>query len=186
MTNPFQPAANPQPAQGQPNPFGGQGVATPQAAQQSTQPAFQAPTQQTAPPAAQTAPPQGFSDPFAPTPDAPDDDDMWLSKKDAVLENVVILWIKSSTEYTSKYPDPNTGEFKTLTRLNADVVRVTGKQAGMKILDQGLPWYSIVRQFSACVGDGRPYLVQLYMDGNAVKAQPVTDPAVKADAAQYL
>lgn len=185
MTNPFQPAA--QPAQGQPNPFGGQGAATPQAAQQSTQPAFQAPTQQTAPPAAQTAPPQGFSDPFAPTPDEPDDADR-LVKGDAFLNTVIILRVKATEKYTSKFPvqGSNPPEFKEQTRLITHVTFVTGPKRGTVSDDQWINWYSIVRQFSACAGDGRPYLVQLYMDGNAVKAQPVTDPAVKADAAQYL
>lgn len=170
MTNPFtQPAAQPA---AQANPFGGQGGATPPQTQ--------------AQPAAQSAPQGGFSDPFATAPDTPEDDGFWLSKKDAVLENVVILFITGEEQYTSKFPDPKTKEYKELTRLNANVIRVSGERAGEKIEDQGLPWYSVVNQFRGCVGDGKPYLVQLFMDGNAVKAKPVTDSATKQKAAQYL
>lgn len=178
MTNPFstsaQPAAQPQPT---PQPTFQPPVTGPTPGAQ----AFSQQAQQGAPAAGQ------FADPFGPTPDVPEDDDR-LSKADAILGTVIILKVKSTEKYTSKFPvqGSNPPEYKEQTRLITDAIIVTGPKAGLSLADQWINWYSIVRQFQTKAGDGRPYLVQLYMDGNAVKAKPVQDPAIIQQAAQYL
>lgn len=189
MTNPFtqaQPAAAP--AQGQPNPYAQQptpaqapGVATPQP--QFQQPQAQAPQQQQFPPQ-QTQAAAG-ADPFGDVPDQPTDGD-FLTSADADANTVIILKVKAAEQYVSKFPDQKTGQPKQGTRLITDVTIVTGPKKGLEIIDQWIQWNSVVRQFASRAGDGRVYLIQLYKDGQAIKAQPVQDPQMKLQAQQYL
>lgn len=180
MTNPFATAAPANAA----NPFATQAPAADPFAGQNAQasapagngqPVFQAPPSQ---------PQADMGDPFATPPPAPELDG--LTKSDAEKNTIVILEIVAVESVTSKFPDQKTGKFEEQDRLTVNAHVVTGPKAGTYYSDQWIFWNRVVGQFSTCAGNGQKYLVMLTMDGRAVTTAPVTDPQVRAQAAQLL
>lgn len=180
MSNPFATQSAPAaaaPAQGG-NPFGGQTAAQAPAANPfGGQPAAQGGGSPFG------AAPAG--DPFASAPEVPTF--VGLSQNDAILQTVV-AWriVKLDEGIVSSFKDEKTGQPVVQDRLTVEGFIVTGPRAGEVLSDAYIYWGGVVRQFKGSAGNGQWYLVQLSKPGKFVKADEVTDPAIRAKAAALI
>ncbi len=167
MTNPF--------GNANANPFGGAPAAATEAPVATPLPVETT----TAAPVSQPA------DPFGDTPPAPEIDG--INSDDAAAGTVAVLKIKKYEDgVVSNFKDPKTGEIVVQERLTVDVLVVTGPKAGKVYPDQWIFWNRVCKQFKDRAGDGRPYLVKLGKAGRAVITEPVSDPAIKAEAIRLM
>lgn len=170
MSNPFAPKATAPATAPAGNPFG-------------TAPAS-APAAST--PAASTPAPGGPVDPFGSVPDAPKFEG--LSADDAAGAGTVVAIRVGKYEegVLSTFRDEKTGEPVVQNRLTVDALVVTGPKAGDNYPDTWVFWRRVVAQFKDCAGNGQWYLVKLTKSGRAVVAEPVNDPALRAEAARLM
>ncbi len=148
-----------------------------------------APATAEAPPAAPPveaapAPVSQPADPFGDTPPAPEMDG--INSDDAAAGTVVVLRITGLEERVASNFKDASGNVIYQDKLIVDVLVVTGPKAGKVYPDQWLFWNRVVSQFKDRVGDGRPYLVKLGKVGRAVITEPVSDPAVRAEAIRLM
>lgn len=190
MTNPFAAQATPAAA----NPFAGQAAAPAPAAAPNPFAGAAAPAAQAAPPAAAPAPtpapaaqaspaPAAGHDPFATPPPPPPMDG--IDEDDAKIGTTCIFRWNKIERVRSTYKD-DSGEMPMKDRIHFDVTVVDGEKAGKHYSDVFKFWSRIVEQFRPCCGDGQLYLLRLVKDGRAIAVEPVTDPAVKAQAAALI
>lgn len=183
MTNPFAPATAPATAPANPfgapatapatepaNPFGGAPAATPPATT----------------PAATPPPAGGPVDPFGAVPDAPAFDGLNSDDAAGAGTVVAIRITKFEGNVPSTFKDPKTGEIIYQDKLTVDAHVVTGDKAGNYYPDTWLFWRRVVAQFKDRVGDNQWYLVKLTKAGRAVIAEPITDPALRAEGARLI